>query len=186
VGAEAESGSEGVTNMKQREVGEVEGGRDGDAGAKQTLTPLELEIMQVLWEVGPSTVSEVQPRLKAELAYTTVQTMLNVLLRKGKVARAQEGRAFRYRPAVSRERATGSALSDLVRRMFGGSSEALLMAMVDTRQITAKELTRVAERLSAAESAMPSSEGAGNGGAVDGSKAAGKVEVKVAGEEAGR
>jgi BlaI family transcriptional regulator, penicillinase repressor len=165
--------------MEQRAVGEVEVGRDGDAGAKQTLTPLELEIMQVLWEVGPSTVSEVQPRLKAELAYTTVQTMLNVLLRKGKVARAQEGRAFRYRPAVSRERATGSALSDLVRRMFGGSSEALLMAMVDTRQITAEELTRVAERLSAAESAMPSTEGAGNG---DGGEAA----VKVAGEEAGR
>ena len=178
-------------DREQRMVGGVGAdrdgvGRDADAEAKQTLTPLELEIMQVLWEVGPSTVSEVQPRLKAELAYTTVQTMLNVLLRKGKVARAQEGRAFRYRPAVSRERATGSALSDLVRRMFGGSSEALLMAMVDTRQITAKELTRVAERLSAAESAMPSSEGAGNGGAVDGSKAAGKVEVKVAGEEAGR
>jgi BlaI family transcriptional regulator, penicillinase repressor len=173
-----------VTNMEQRAVGGVgadqdEVGRDGDAEAKQTLTPLELEIMQVLWEVGPSTVSEVQPRLKAELAYTTVQTMLNVLLRKGKVAREQERRAFRYRPAVSRERATGSALSDLVRRMFGGSSEALLMAMVDTRQITAEELTRVAERLSAAESAVPSSEGAGKGGgnsARDGGKAAGEEE----------
>jgi predicted transcriptional regulator len=134
-----------------------------EAETGQTLTPLELEIMQVLWGVGPSTVSEVQPRLKAELAYTTVQTMLNVLLRKGKVARVQEGRAFRYRPAVSRERATGSALRDLVRRMFGGSSEALLLAMVDTRQITAEELTRVAERLSAAESA-----GVGGGGAAGG------------------
>ena len=76
---------------------------------KQALTPLELEIMQVLWEIGPSTVSEVQPRLKAQLAYTTVQTMLNVLLRKNKVKRVQEGRAFRYRAAVSRERATGNA-----------------------------------------------------------------------------
>jgi BlaI family transcriptional regulator, penicillinase repressor len=118
---------------------------------QQTLTPLELEIMQVLWESGPSTVAEVQPRLKAELAYTTVQTMLNVLLRKKKVKRVQEGRAYRYRPVVSRERATSSALSDLVQRMFGGSSEALLMAMVDTRQITAQELAQVAERLAAAE-----------------------------------
>ena len=117
----------------------------------QTLTPLELEIMQVLWEAGPCTVSEVQPKLEAELAYTTVQTMLNVLLRKDKVKRVQEGRAYRYRPAVSRERASGSALSDLVKRMFGGSSEALLMAMVDTRQISAEELARVAERLAAAE-----------------------------------
>ena len=96
----------------------------------QALTPLELEIMQVLWESGPSTVSEVQPRLKAQLAYTTVQTMLNVLLRKDKVKRVQEGRAFRYRASVSRERATGNAVKDIVRRMFGGSSEALLMAMV--------------------------------------------------------
>ncbi len=118
---------------------------------KQTLTPLELEIMQVLWLSGPCTVAEVQPKLKAELAYTTVQTMLNVLLRKNKVKRVQEGRAYRYRAAVSRERATGSALSDMVKRLFGGSSEALLMAMVDTRQITAEELTRIAQRLAAVE-----------------------------------
>jgi BlaI family penicillinase repressor len=122
------------------------------AKKSQTLTPLELEIMQVLWEAGPCTVADVQPKLQGELAYTTVQTMLNVLLRKGKVKRVQEGRAFRYRPAVSRERASGSAVSDLVKRMFGGSSEALLMAMVDTRQISAEELARVAQRLAAAES----------------------------------
>jgi BlaI family penicillinase repressor len=119
--------------------------------SSQGLTPLELEIMQVLWAKGPCTVSEVQPQLQAELAYTTVQTMLNVLLRKEKVKRVQEGRAFRYRAAVSRERTMGSALNDMVKRMFGGSSEALLMAMVDTRQISAEELTRVAERLAAAE-----------------------------------
>jgi len=119
----------------------------------EALTPLELEIMQVLWAEGGCTVAEVQPKLQAKLAYTTVQTMLNVLLRKKKVVRAQEGRAFRYQAAVSRERATGGALQDLVRRMFGGSPEAMLMAMVDTRQITAEELQRVARRLAAVESA---------------------------------
>jgi predicted transcriptional regulator len=117
----------------------------------QTLTPLELEIMQILWSSGPGTVSDVQPKLRAELAYTTVQTMLNVLLRKGKVKRIREGRAYRYHPAVSRERATGGALQDILKRMFGGSSEALLMAMVDTHQITAEELSRAAERLAAVE-----------------------------------
>jgi BlaI family penicillinase repressor len=123
-----------------------------------TLTPLELEIMQVLWQAGPCTVAEVQPKLQAELAYTTVQTMLNVLLRKKKVKRVQEGRAYRYRPAVSRERASGSALSDLVTRMFGGSSEALLMAMVDTRQISAEGLARVAQKLADAEKRAPEEE----------------------------
>jgi BlaI family transcriptional regulator, penicillinase repressor len=121
----------------------------------QTLTPLELEIMQVLWQSGPCTVGEVQPKLQAQLAYTTVQTMLNVLLRKKKVKRVQEGRAYRYRPVVSRERATGNALSDLVTRMFGGSSEALLMAMVDSQQISAEELARIARKLAAAESQPP-------------------------------
>ncbi len=125
------------------------------AGKKnEGLTPLELEIMQVIWgdETGAGcTVSDVQPKLRAGLAYTTVQTMLNVLLRKGKVVREQDGRAFRYKAAVSKERATGGALQDLVRRMFGGSPEAMLMAMVDSRQISAEELERVAKRLAEAE-----------------------------------
>ena len=108
----------------------------------QPLTPLELEIMQVLWSEGPSTVAEVQPKLRAELAYTTVQTMLNVLLRKQKVARVQEGRAFRYRAVVSRERATGSALRDMVKRMFGGSSEALVMSLIESRQLDAKKMAK--------------------------------------------
>jgi predicted transcriptional regulator len=106
--------------------------------------------MQVLWERGACTVAEVQPQLGGELAYTTVQTMLNVLWRKKKVKRVQEGRAFRYEPVVSRERASGSALRDLVGRMFGGSSEALLMAMVDTRQISAEDLARLAEKVAKA------------------------------------
>jgi BlaI family transcriptional regulator, penicillinase repressor len=132
-------------------VGLTGRGLIGRGKAKQALTPLELEIMQVLWEIGPSTVHDVRPKLKAALAYTTVQTMLNVLLRKGKVHRVQEGRAFRYRAAVNRKRATGSAVEDLVRRMFGGSPEALLMTMVESRQIGKKELERLSEMVADAE-----------------------------------
>ncbi len=124
----------------------------------EALTPLELEIMQVLWQEGDCTVADVVPKLRAKLAYTTVQTMLNVLLRKKKVVRQQDGRAFRYSASVSRERASGGALHDLVRRMFGGSPEAMLMAMVDTRQITAEELERVARRLAEAERGQPGEE----------------------------
>jgi BlaI family transcriptional regulator, penicillinase repressor len=126
-------------------------GLTGRGKAKQALTPLELEIMQVLWQDGPSTVNDVRPKLKAALAYTTVQTMLNVLLRKGKVNRVQEGRAFRYKAAVNRKRATGSAVEDLVRRMFGGSPEALLMTMVESRQIGKKELERLGVMIADAE-----------------------------------
>jgi BlaI family penicillinase repressor len=114
--------------------------------SKDVLTPLELQIMQVLWEGGVATVAEVQAKLPGELAYTTVQTMLNVLLKKKKVKRTEAGRAFRYQPAVTRERATGAALDDLVTRVFGGSAEALLMALVDAKKVTPEDIER-AQRL---------------------------------------
>jgi len=65
----------------------------------RALTPLELEIMSVLWRTGPANVQAVQagPRGR-ELAYTTVQTMLNVLHRKGRVKRELRDRAYVYRP----------------------------------------------------------------------------------------
>ena len=121
--------------------------QDSTKQAGGVLTRLELEIMQVLWDCGPSTIAEVQAKLGSKRAYTTVQTMLTILLKKHKVKRTDEGRRHRYTPVVSRERAVRSALNDLVARLFGGSAEALLMAMVDTRQITADEIERAAELL---------------------------------------
>ena len=118
---------------------------------EKPLTPLELAIMNVLWDRGPSTVAEVQPELAGELAYTTVMTMLNVLLRKKKVKRVQDGRAFRYGPIVTRQRATGSAVQDLVERMFGGSAEALLMTLVETKGIDSKDLERLSRIVAEAE-----------------------------------
>jgi predicted transcriptional regulator len=111
------------------------------------LTPLELQIMQALWDGGPGTVADVQSRLGPVLAYTTVQTMLGVLLRKKRVRRSLSGRAYVYRPTISREKAMASALTDMIGRMFGGSGEALLMSLIDTRQITAEEIARAARLL---------------------------------------
>ena len=62
--------------------------------SKGHLTPLEGEIMHVLWEAGPSTVHTVQQQLARALAYTTVQTMLNILTRKNKVSRVLKDRAL--------------------------------------------------------------------------------------------
>ena len=137
---------------------------------EKPLTPLELEIMNVLWDQGPSTVSEVQPRLKDELAYTTVMTMLSVLLRKRKVKRVQEGRAYRYRPAVTRQRATGSAIEDLVKRMFGGSTDALVMSLVETRGLTSKDLERLSKAVAEAERGVTRSRDNANGSAANKSK----------------
>jgi BlaI family penicillinase repressor len=113
----------------------------------EVLTPLELEIMQVLWDGGVGSVADVQARLNSGHAYTTIQTMLNILLTKQKVTRVQDGRAFRYQAAVTREGAVGATLSDLVGRMFGGSGEALLMALINERQIDAGDIARAAKLL---------------------------------------
>src|ERR1043166_632689 len=107
------------------------------------LTPVELEIMKVLGDDGPAAVSEAQQRLGGKLAYTTVQTMLNVLVRKGKASRTLVDRAYRYRAAVSREKALGATLRDVVQRIFGGSAEALVMSLVETRQLTPARLRRL-------------------------------------------
>lgn len=108
------------------------------------LTPLELRIMQVLWRNGASTVQAVQEKLPGEsLAYTTVQTMLNVLQRKGKVKRRLIGKAYEYRPVLSRERALREAAGDLLDRMFGGSVDALLMSLVKSGQIDASKLAKL-------------------------------------------
>src|SRR5215475_3574843 len=105
----------------------------------EQLTPLETEIMNVLWEISPATVQTVQQRLPRELAYTTVQTMLNVLVRKKKVRRTLKDRAYYYRPVVSREKVAGHAITDLIDRLFGGSAESLVMSLVESRHITSEK-----------------------------------------------
>ena len=114
---------------------------------KPTLTKLELQIMQVIWRHGASTVTAVQEALPQDLAYTTVQTMLNILTRKGKLKRELHGRAFSYAATVTEAKASTHAVRDLVDRMFGGSSEELVMSLIKSRQIDAKKIAELSRRL---------------------------------------
>ena len=118
-----------------------------DAG----LTKLEARIMQVIWRLGSSTVAAVQEKLDPPLAYTTVQTVLNILERKGKLSRELQGRAYVYSARVSEEKALGHVVRDLVDRMFGGSSEELVMSLLKSRQIDAKRLERITRRFNREE-----------------------------------
>jgi len=110
------------------------------------LTPLELQIMNVLWETGPANVQSVQANLKGrELAYTTVQTMLNVLHRKGKVKRLLKDRTYIYRPVLSRQKAVSQAVGEMLDRFFGGSADGLVLNLVETRHLTPEKLARIQE-----------------------------------------
>lgn len=111
--------------------------------AKPPLTPLELEIMKVLWETGPANVQTVQQKLPRALAYTTVQTMLNVLHRKGSVTRKLKEKAYFYRPKVSRADIVEQTVGDVVDRLFAGSASSLVMSLVETKQLTRDELARL-------------------------------------------
>lgn len=116
--------------------------------SEQSLTPLELEIMNVLWETGPANVQSVQAHLTArDLAYTTVQTMLNVLHRKGKVKRRLKERAYFYQPIVSRQKAVTQAVGEMLDRFFGGSADSLVLNLVETRKLTAERLTQLQKLL---------------------------------------
>jgi predicted transcriptional regulator len=77
-----------------------------------------------------------------DLAYTTVQTMLNVLYKKGKVKRTLKDRAYIYKPVLTRHKAVTQAVGDMLDRFFGGSADNLVLNLLETRQLDAK---RVAE-----------------------------------------
>jgi predicted transcriptional regulator len=116
----------------------------GRRGAKR-LTDLELEVMQAVWEAGePVTVRDVVERMAErgrELAYTTVQTMMNILRRKGALrSRPGPGRALVYRAGVSREAATASMTEDFVARLFGGRAEPLLARLIEHESLDRQTL----------------------------------------------
>ncbi len=116
-------------------------------------TDRELDVMTVLWARGPSTVADVREALAADagadLAYTTVLTVLRTLEAKGHVGHAEEGRAHRYHALVAREAAGRSALRRLLGTVFGGSPEMLLTHLVGERGVGEAELRRMRALLDA-------------------------------------
>ena len=107
----------------------------------------ELDVMTVLWDRGSGTVAEVRERLPADLAYTTVLTILRNLERKGLVAHVVEGPAHRYTPEIARAAARRSALARLVDTLFHGAPEQLLTHLVEDRALGADDLRRLRARI---------------------------------------
>jgi len=110
-------------------------------------TARELDVVNVLWNRGPSTVAEVREALEDDLAYTTVLTVLRVLEDKGHVTHDAEGRAHRYRPLVERGVAASSALRRVKESLFEGSSELLLTRLVEDAPLSDDELRRMRDLL---------------------------------------
>lgn len=118
------------------------------------LTDAELRLMDVLWEKGSATVSDVCDGLPKDppLAYSTVLTTMRILENKGYVRHHKDGRAFVYQPVVGREQARESAVKHLVRRFFENSPELLMLNLIEGKKIDAAELKRLRKRIEEAES----------------------------------
>lgn len=114
---------------------------------KISLTDREADVMQVLWDHGPSVVADVQSRLTDKLAYTTVLTVLRTLEAKGYVRHEEEGRQHRYIPRVHRQAAQKSALKHLLAKLFKDSSELLFAHLVSDRKLSAEEVRRMRQLL---------------------------------------
>jgi predicted transcriptional regulator len=114
------------------------------------LTDREADIMQVLWDQGPSVVNEVKNKLQDELAYTTVLTILRTLEQKGYVKHEEEGRVHRYFAAVKEDAARKSALQHLTGKLFKGSTELLFTHLVADKKLSKDQIQRMRDLLASA------------------------------------
>ena len=108
-------------------------------------TPGELEVLHILWNGGPATGREVWEILdgRRQRHYTSVMSLLNVMTRKGYLRRILRGRAYLYDPIVSREKAVGQLLQDLLKRAFGGSASSLVCSLLDGSKVSEDELEEI-------------------------------------------
>jgi BlaI family transcriptional regulator, penicillinase repressor len=111
------------------------------------LTNREADVMQVLWERGPSIVAEVRASLEDKLAYTTVLTILRNLEGKGYVSHEEEGRGHRYFATVKQQVAQRSALRHLTSKLFKGSAELLFTHLVATEKLNPAQIQRMRKLL---------------------------------------
>ncbi|HLW77898.1 MAG TPA: BlaI/MecI/CopY family transcriptional regulator [Bryobacteraceae bacterium] len=118
---------------------------------RPNLTEAELRLMQIISTLGRATVAEVAEALPKSLglAYNTVLTTMRILEDKGYLrhTKAKQGRAFVYRPVVTRAAASRNAVRHLLRRFFGDSPEALVMNLLENEPIGDDEMRRIREVL---------------------------------------
>jgi BlaI family transcriptional regulator, penicillinase repressor len=114
-----------------------------------TLTPQELEIMKLVWQLEDATVRDVYEALleHRKIAYTTVMTMMKTLETKGYLKKRRRDRAFIYRPTHPKSQVIGGMIREFIDRVFNGSAEPLLVHLVKTRHIREKEWQAIARMI---------------------------------------
>jgi predicted transcriptional regulator len=123
-------------------------------GAKPRPTDAELEILNVLWQRGASTVREVHEaisRAKPAAGYTTVLKTMQIMAEKRLVRRDESQRAHVYEAQLARDETQRQLIGDLLERAFDGSATKLVMQALSAKQTSAEELSNIREMLDAFE-----------------------------------
>ena len=109
------------------------------------LTEAQLEIMNLVWELGEVSVVDILERLAQQRQVTrnTVQTMMTRLAEKGWLKHRKEGRAFLFKAAVPRDSTLRVLVDRFVETAFSGSAEGLVLAMLEGRGLSDEEATRI-------------------------------------------
>jgi BlaI family penicillinase repressor len=121
------------------------------------LTRQELQIMKIVWDLGSATVKEVCSGISRQkkTAYTTVLTLMGILEDKGALEHQRCGRAYNYRPLLSREQATKNQIKDIVKRFFDGNSEKLVKAVREIQSLECNQMGVSAEAVKPREQHQP-------------------------------
>ncbi len=118
-----------------------------------TLSPRQLEIMNIIWERGKATVAEVWEVLSARhrLARNTVQTLITRLEEKGWLGHEEDGPAYRYYARRCRDSTVRSLLDQMVDTVFAGSADSLVMTLLESRGVSPQEAERIRQMIAEAE-----------------------------------
>ena len=114
--------------------------------ASEHPTELELSILKVLWLESPKTVDDVRESLAVagrELTHSTVITIMNIMVRKGYLQRAKQGRAFEFTPVLEAGSVGQSMVQDLLSRVFDGSAHSLVLQLLETADVDSTELQAI-------------------------------------------
>ena len=106
-------------------------------------TSAEIDILSVLWRLGPATVREVHEALEKDCGYTTTLKQMQLMTEKGLLVRSERFRSHVYEPAVPQEEMQQRIAGDLLQRVFGGSARSLVMGALGAQAASREELAEI-------------------------------------------
>ena len=121
--------------------------RDSNRDAMQLPTEAELEILNILWTLGPSTVRDVHTASAKDTGYTTILKQMQVMAEKGLLSRSEQYRSHVYEARIAKEQTQRQLARNLVRRAFDGSAKNLVLGALSSQKVSAKDLAEIRRML---------------------------------------